>query len=143
MGMTRAYPLIILLILALGVPAAVAETDPGTINIMQPEHPAPKNNKNKRRGSSNPVYPTSLPAPQGVTPPPPSQQVVTPRPVTPPPIVVPQTGRALPNMPTLSGSGLGGAETGQDRAMRCAHQAGAYGDAAGNRNAYIGSCINQ
>ncbi|MEI8275112.1 MAG: hypothetical protein WCG00_03860 [Hyphomicrobiales bacterium] len=36
-----------------------------------------------------------------------------------------------------------GAETGQDRASRCAHQAGVYGQAAGNREAYVGGCINQ
>ena len=61
----------------------------------------------------------------------------------PPPIVVPQTGRSLPNLPTISGSGRGGAETSQDRAARCAHQAGVYGQAAGDRNAYVGTCINQ
>ena len=61
----------------------------------------------------------------------------------PPPIAVPQTGAVLPNMPTISGSGPGGAETAQDRAVRCAHQAGAYGAAAGDRNAYIGSCVTQ
>ncbi|MDP2411940.1 MAG: hypothetical protein Q8M26_16850 [Pseudolabrys sp.] len=61
----------------------------------------------------------------------------------PPPIAVPQTGAVLPNMPTISGSGPGGTETAQDRAVRCAHQAGAYGDAAGDRNAYIGSCVTQ
>ena len=60
----------------------------------------------------------------------------------PPPIVVPETGRVLPNLPMI-GSGPGGAETSQDRATRCAHQSGVYGEAAGNRNAYIGSCINQ
>ena len=65
------------------------------------------------------------------------------RPNVPPPIVVPETGRALPNMPTLSPSGPRGTESFQDRAARCAHQAGAYGDAAGNRGAYIGTCINQ
>jgi hypothetical protein len=37
----------------------------------------------------------------------------------------------------------GGAETYQDRAARCAHQAGVYGQAAGDRNAYVDSCINQ
>jgi hypothetical protein len=61
----------------------------------------------------------------------------------PPPIIVPQTGRALPNLSTGSGSGRGGAETYQDRAARCAHQAGVYGQAAGDRGTYIGTCINQ
>ena len=170
MGMTRAYPLIVLLVLALAVPAVRAQTssDMGTINIMQPERPAPARKHKTRRGpakpvapspvlerpragtqphktrhgSSNPVYPTPLPAPQGFTPPP-SPDVVTHPPAVPPPIVVPETGRTLPNLPSVSGSGPGGAETYQDRAARCAHQAGVYGQAAGDRNAYIGSCINQ
>lgn len=65
------------------------------------------------------------------------------KPKVPPPIVVPETGRALPNLPTISPSGPRGTETYQDRAARCAHQAGVYGDAAGNRPNYINSCINQ
>jgi hypothetical protein len=170
MGMTRAYPLIILLALALAVPAVRAQinADTGTINIMRPEMPSPAHKHKTRRspskpiapvpaperpragtqrhktphGSSNPVYPTPLPAPQGFTPPP-SHEVVTHPPAVPPPIVAPQTGQSLPNLPTVSGSGPGGAETYQDRAARCAHQAGVYGQAAGDRNTYIGSCINQ
>lgn len=59
------------------------------------------------------------------------------------PIIVPQTGRALPNLPTVTGSGPGGSETYQDRAVRCAHQAGVYGQAAGDRGTYITTCINQ
>jgi hypothetical protein len=61
----------------------------------------------------------------------------------PPPIVVPQTGVALPNMRTLSPSGPRGTESFQDKALRCAHQAGAYGSAAGNRGTYIGTCVTQ
>ncbi len=64
-------------------------------------------------------------------------------PRVPPPIVVPETGRALPNLPTLSPSGPRGTESFQDRAARCAHQAGVYGEAAGNRSVYIGTCVNQ
>ena len=72
-----------------------------------------------------------------------STTVPQPHAVTPPPLYVPETGRTLPNLPTVSGSSRGGAETFQDRASRCAHQAGVYGADAGNRNAYVGSCINQ
>lgn len=61
----------------------------------------------------------------------------------PPPIYMPETGRLLPNLPALPGAGPGGRETGQDRALRCQHQAGVYGDATGNREAYVGGCINQ
>ena len=60
------------------------------------------------------------------------------------PLYVPETGRTLPNLPSIWGAGPGGAETFQDRAARCAHQAGVYGSTAtGNRNAYVGSCVNQ
>ncbi len=73
-----------------------------------------------------------------------SKIVPQPRAATPPPMYVPETGRTLPNLPTISGSGPGGAETFQDRAARCAHQAGMYGSTAtGNRNAYVGGCVNQ
>src|SRR5262249_10013665 len=37
-------------------------------------------------------------------------------------LYVPQTGRVVPNLPTVSGSGRGSAETFQDRAARCAHR---------------------
>jgi hypothetical protein len=123
------------------VPVCAQSVD-GPYNIMQPEPTGHPPKHKARHGSSNPVYPTPLPAPQ-VYNPPPSQQVVTPRPsALPPPLVVPQTGQALPNLPMI-GSGPGGAETSQDRAVRCAHQAGVYGAAAGDRNAYVGGCINQ
>ena len=66
-----------------------------------------------------------------------------PRSAVPPTLYVPQTGRVLPNMPAPSNSGPNNTETYQDRAVRCAHQAGAYGAVAGDRTGYIGSCINQ
>jgi hypothetical protein len=57
---------------------------------------------------------------------------------------VPQTGMLVPNLPSTMGFGSGIGETSQDRALRCANQAGVYGLAqTGDRNAYIGSCINQ
>jgi hypothetical protein len=140
--------LIVLLVVILAAPALSAELsdDSGTINIMRPEPgkapPAKQKPRKVRRGSSNPVYPTPLPGPQAPLPVP-HQEVVTPRPQTPPPLYVPETGRTLPNLPA-TGSGPGGAETAQDRAARCAHQAGIYGpNATGNPNSYIGSCVNQ
>jgi hypothetical protein len=60
-----------------------------------------------------------------------------------PPIYVPETGQSLPNEATISGSGPGGKETFQDRAVRCADQAGNYGPFAGDRSAYIGMCVNE
>jgi hypothetical protein len=50
------------------------------------------------------------------------------------------TGRTFQNLPTLSGSGPGGTETFQDRAARCAHQAGVYGQAT--TGSYMGACVN-
>jgi len=150
------------LVLALVAPAAGRDLDGGTINIMRPEphvertkhvrkhavHRRARQSKGygvkeqTRRGSSGAVYPTPLPGPQKPLPVP-HQQVVTPEPRTPPPIYVPESGRALSNLPTLVPSGPQGTETYQDRAARCAHQAGVYGSAAGDRNAYIGTCVNQ
>jgi hypothetical protein len=71
-----------------------------------------------------------------------SQIVSPPNTAVPPPsLFVPQTGQTFQNLPTLSGSGPGGAETFQDRAARCAYEAGVAGQATtGN---LIGSCVNQ
>jgi hypothetical protein len=59
----------------------------------------------------------------------------------PPSLFVPQTGQTFQNLPTLSGSGPGGAETFQDRAARCVNEAGVSGQAA--TGSVIGSCVNQ
>ena len=74
---------------------------------------------------------------------PPPAPAPQPRAGVPPPLYVPQTGRTLPNLPNPAPSGPQGRETYQDRAARCAHQAGVYGAAAGERSSYINSCINQ
>jgi len=78
----------------------------------------------------------SVTIPKTTTVSPPNTQV-------PPDLYVPQTGRTTPNLPTLSGSGRGGVETFQDRAMRCSHQAGVFGQGAGDRGSYMGACLNQ
>lgn len=140
MGMKRF--LIAVLVWAVFVPVmAHAQSADDPYTIMKPEpgtKPQPK---------PEPWLPPKYRSPRGT-----KQQVETrklaPMPLPgrqtpPPPIFVPDTGRLLPNLPTPSGAGPGGAETGQDRAARCAHQAGVYGEAAGNRAAYINSCINQ
>ena len=69
-----------------------------------------------------------------------SKIVSPPNTVVPRDVFVPQTGRTFQNLPTLSGSGPGGTETFQDRAMRCAHQAGVYGQAT--TGSYMGACVN-
>jgi hypothetical protein len=147
--MAREIPLIGLLalaLMALAIPAH-AESDDDRYDIMRPEHPAakklpPAQEQKGRRGSSVMVYPAPLPRPLHYNPQPP-QSVITNPATVPPPLYVPQTGRTLQNLPTVAPSGPGGTESSQDRAIRCTHQAGAYGSAVGNRNAYIGSCINQ
>ncbi len=157
----RRTSLFAVLAFAVAAPALAIEPDAsGTINIMRPEpgtpaakqrparkrparderQPAPNGygvKQDTRRGSSNPVYPVPLPGPQAPAPVP---RIETPsqRATVPPAMVVPQTGRVLPNL------GAGRPETSQDKAVRCAHQAGVYGpNLTGNPSAYIGSCINQ
>ena len=115
-------------------------------SIMRPE-PGTRQSKPSEPKSFEPwlapKYKSPRGTPQNVKPPRTSPPLLQAAPQTPPPIYVPETGRLLPNLPALPGAGLSGAETGQDRALRCAHQAGVYGAAAGNREAYVGSCINQ
>ena len=72
----------------------------------------------------------------------PRSRIVTPPSANiPPSVIVPQTGQTFQNLPTLPGSGPGGAETFQDRAARCDHEAGVAGQAT--TGSVIGSCINQ
>jgi hypothetical protein len=135
--------LMVLLMTALAAPASAAESDSGTISIMQPEPGAPAKKPQKvRRGSSNPVYPIPLPKPEKPLPIP-RIDTARPSPKTPPELVVPQTGRVVPNLPA-TGSGSGGRESFHDRSARCINQAGAYGSGlTGDRDSYIRSCINQ
>ena len=67
---------------------------------------------------------------------------------------IPQRDGSAANRRAANGSGpaksANGARGGagrsgdlQDRAARCAHQAGVYGQAAGDRGTYVGTCINQ
>ena len=55
------------------------------------------------------------------------------------PTVVPGLG-SIPNLPPLRG--LGATESFNDRAARCAHQAGVFGVPAGQTGVYIRSCAN-
>src|SRR5262245_54401820 len=68
----------------------------------------------------------------------PKSKIVSPPSATDPGYVyVPQTGRTFQNLPSLPGSGPGGTQTSQDRAVRCMHQAGVYGQGG----SYMGSCF--
>ena len=156
--------LAVMLMLIFAAPAMAQEyRDDGTISIMRPEPGTravePRHHKKRgehevrtskgfgvkqdsRKGSSGLVAPAPLPGPQPPLPVPHQPGAVPPAAV-PPPLYVPQTGRALPNLPNPAPSGPRGQETFQDRAARCAHQAGVYGPAAGNSSLYVNSCINQ
>jgi hypothetical protein len=154
--------LILVFALSLAAPAWAIDPadDSGTISIIKPEpgvkpakhkskaKPAPEGEaaqrkgfgveQNSRRGSSNPVYPAPLPGPQAPAEVPRIKQPSR-RANVPPSYTAPGTGRTLPNLPSSPG-----AETTQDKSVRCAHQAGVYGpNLTGNPNAYIGGCINQ
>jgi hypothetical protein len=132
MEMAHRLPLIVLIALTALVSAAPgrAQSDDDRYNIMAPEPWLPPKYKSPRGSTEHVVIAQPAPA-------------LPPPATVPPPLYVPQTGRLLPNLPALAPSGPNGSETSQDRAARCAHQAGVYGQAAGDRGAYIGSCINQ
>jgi hypothetical protein len=153
--MRRNNSIVWLLALALvlaSLPVRAQSADDRDYNIMTPEKPAPKKApvpkqgetpRRHPRGSSTLVAPAPLPPPLHYNPPP-VPTVTAPAQPVPPSMYVPQTGMVLPNLPGPVGSGPGGSETSQDRATRCANQAGIYGPAqTGNRNAYVGGCINQ
>jgi hypothetical protein len=161
--MRRPLVVLFLFAFAFAAPAVSAQTraDDGSISIMRPEGAPPAKNKahksrkkrhratrhpipHQARGSSNPVYPVPLPAPQHPLAVPHYRALPPQRAQTPPPLFVPETGRTLPNLPSAGrGLGPGGGESFQQRAARCHQQAGIYGQAAGNPSAYINSCINQ
>jgi hypothetical protein len=142
--MTRTPSMIVLLVLT-AVLVGPARAQNG-YNILGDDYSIMKPEKGARPSQPEPWLAPKYKSPRGTV-----KRVVIPRSTAiqppnttvPPPIVVPQTGQVLQNLPTVSGSGPRGAETYQDRASRCAHQAGVYGQAAGDRNAYIGTCINQ
>ena len=145
LNMRRELSLLVLMaaVLLAAVPAVQAQTIDNPYNILRPEPGAAPHHRPQPR--PEPWLPPKYESPRGSrlhrTPP----AVVPPAPYAdvPPAIVVPETGRVLPNIPTLSPSGPNGIETGQDRAVRCANQLGTYGAQAGNPSAYLGSCVTQ
>jgi hypothetical protein len=128
--MRLSFALILALLLASPATAGVLDDDSYSIMKEEPNPPGVVNRYKSPRGTRERVVV-------------PKRAPDTPRrlPEMPPPLVNPQTGQVYPNLPSpVPGSGIGGRETGQDRAMRCQHQAGVYGQTGGN---YVGSCINQ
>lgn len=138
---TRGILIAVLFALATALPAvpAYAQSNYDGFSIMVPE-------KGYKPSKPEPWLAPKYKSPRGTVQQvriPKSTTVPTPNATLPPPIVVPQTGQVLQNLPRVPGAGRGGAETFQDRASRCAHQAGVYGQAAGDRGTYMGTCINQ
>jgi hypothetical protein len=140
MTRARAQTLVILVALTAMLSAVSARAQTGDdFSIMVPE-------RGYKPSRPEPWLPPKYKSPRGTVKRatlPKSTTVPMPNAAVPPDIVVPQTGKVLPNLPTVSGSGRGGAETFQDRAARCSHQAGMYGQAAGDRGTYMGTCLNQ
>jgi hypothetical protein len=145
--MRHRIPLIALLtlsVMVLALSARAQSADDKDYNIMAPEKgtakkPVPAPVRKHPRGSSTLVVPTPLPPPLHYNPPP-VQAVTPPSMPVPPSLYVPQTGMVVPNLP----SAVGSSESSQDRAIRCSHQAGVYGpNMTGDRNTYVGGCINQ
>jgi hypothetical protein len=126
----RRLSFIVLAVALIAPSLAQAQADDmGVPDIMKPE----------------PWLPPKYHSPRGL---PQKPKPLRPREAPPPPmaktprlLVVPQTGAVLPNLPATPGAN--GRESYQDRAVRCAHQAGVYGEMAGDRTGYINSCINQ
>jgi hypothetical protein len=113
-----------------------AYDDSGPYDIMRPEPTQP---------GVIPPYKPPRRSEQHVAPPRPHEPEARRIPEMPPPIISPRTGQALPNIaPPIPGAAAGGRETFQDRAARCVHQSGVYGQAPGaEQNAYISRCIGQ
>jgi hypothetical protein len=113
-----------------------AQDGSGPYDIMRPEPTRP---------GVIPPYKSPRGTKQDVTRPRPQEPEARRIPEMPPPIVSPRSGQALPNIPPpVPGAGAGGRETFQDRATRCVHQSGVYGQAPGTeQNAYISRCVGQ
>jgi hypothetical protein len=127
--MRNAYAagMIALAIAAVAAPSHAQIDDDGRYTIMRPEPGVPPKYKTPRGSTEHVVIP-------------PSTQAPPPQTAVPPLLVVPQTGQVVPNQPVLAPSGPNRTETFQDRALRCATQAGTYGR---DRAAFVGTCINQ
>ena len=120
--------------MALAPAARAAENDTLT-NIMVPEKGARAEKQPEPWLAPTYQSPRSQRQPVIVVPENPQPRRLT---TVPPPIISPQTGRALPNLP-----GASSGESFQDRAARCAHQSGVYANEINGAAGYVGSCINQ
>jgi hypothetical protein len=146
MTMVREPSMIMLIVLAAALATpALAQTG----NILGDDYQIMVPEKGSKRQVSKPEQPEPWLAPKYKSPRGTAQKVRIPKSkiVRPPSatdpgyVYVPQTGRTFQNLPSLPGSGPGGAQTFQDRAIRCTHQAGVYGQVGANRGSYMGGCL--
>jgi hypothetical protein len=140
--MMRESSMIMLIVLS-AVLATPSLAQPG--NILSDDYSVMVPEKGAKRQASKPVVSEPWLAPKYKSPRgtvqdvriPKSKTVRSPRPTDPGYVYVPQTGRTFQNLPSTSP----GPETFQDRAARCTHQAGVYGQTGTNRSAYMNSCL--
>ena len=143
-------PSMIMLIVLSAALATPAPAQTGNIlsdnySIMVPERGSKQKQKVSKQKVSTREQPEPWLAPKYKSPSgtvqqvriPKSKIVNPPRATDPGYVYVPQTGRTFQNLPTPGQ----GTETFQDRAMRCAHQAGVYGQTGNARGSYMGSCL--
>jgi hypothetical protein len=140
MTMMRESSMILLIFAALATTPAVAQTG----NILGDDYSIMVPEKGSKQDVPEPWLAPKYKSPRGTVDQvriPKAKTVRPPRATDPGYVYVPQTGRTFQNLPSLPGSGRGGAETSQDRAIRCTHQAGVYGQVGANRGSYMGSCL--
>jgi hypothetical protein len=144
MTMMREPSMIMLIVLSAALatpaPAQTSNVLSDNYSIMVPEKGSKQKQKVSQREQSEPWLAPKYKSPSGTV-----QQVHIPKSkiVNPPSatdpgyVYVPQTGRTFQNLSTPGR----GTETFQDRAIRCSHQAGVYGQTGSARGAYMGSCL--
>jgi len=148
MTMMREPSMIMLIVLSAAL-ATPAPAQTGNIlsdnySIMVPEKGSKQKQKVSKREQPEPWLAPKYKSPRGTVKQariPKSRIVNPPSGSIPSSVYVPQTGRTFQNLPSVPGAGPGGAETFQDRAVRCTHQAGVYGQSGAGRGAYMGSCL--
>ena len=137
MTMMREPSMIVVIVLsaALATPASAQ-----TGNILNDNYSIMVPEKGSKREPPEPWLAPKYQSPRGTVKHvviPKSKIVTPPSAAVPPDVFVPQTGRTFQNLPTQGR----GTETSQDRAIRCSHQAGVYGQTGGARGSYMGSCL--
>ena len=136
MTMMRESSMILLIFAALATTPAVAQTG----NILGDDYSIMVTEKGSKQDVPEPWLAPKYKSPRGTVDQvriPKAKTVRPPRATDPGYVYVPQTGLTFQNLPSLPGSGPGGTQTSQDRAIHCMHQSGVYGQGG----SYMGSCF--